>query len=184
MRSFVAINLPEGLAAQLSALQAELRVGRHVPEDNMHLTVAFLDDQPQALLGELHEALSEMLCVGFALELSGLDLFGGKRPRLLFLRAAPAPALLDLHQKVRKAARSVGIAMPRERFRPHVTLARFRRDLQEDQARQIGQFIANHGSLSLPAFPVTKFHLYASTLHPEGAEHEVLADYPLAENVA
>ncbi|WP_372887905.1 RNA 2',3'-cyclic phosphodiesterase, partial [Shimia sp.] len=131
MRAFLAIDLPEDLRAQVAALQAGLRAGRPVPEENLHLTLAFLDDQPQAMLVALHEALNALDCPGFDLELAGLDLFGGKRPRLLYLRVKPAPALLALHRSLKEAARRVGMDLPRTRFRPHVTLARFRHDMTE-----------------------------------------------------
>ncbi len=179
MRAFLAIDLPAGLRDRVSALQAELRVGRHVPEENLHLTLAFLDDQPEAVLGALHEALSEVTLPGFDLELVGLDLFGGKKPRLLYLKTKPAPALLDLHKWIKEVARGLGIDLPRERFRPHVTLARFRYDMIEEEAAKLGRFLASHGNVGLTSFSVPEFALYGSTLHPEGAVHEVLAKYSL-----
>lgn len=180
MRVFLAIDLPDDLRAQVSALQADLRVGRHVPEDNLHLTLAFLDDQPPAMLGALHEALSDLDCPGFDLGLAGLDLFGGKRPRLLYLRARPEPALLELHKKLREVARRLGIDLPRERFRPHVTLARFRQDMTEAAAADLGRFLAARGDAAFAGFPVTCYHLFGSSLHPDGARHERLAQYPLS----
>ncbi|SHJ32958.1 2'-5' RNA ligase [Shimia gijangensis] len=178
MRCFLAIDLPEEARQQVSELQAHLRAGRKVPEENLHLTLAFLDDQPDYILEDLNAGLSELQFDPFDLILSGLDMFGGKRPRVLFLRALATPALSDLHRRVKQALREVGIEMPRERFRPHVTLARFRRDLIDDDTARIGGFLAARGDAVLPPFEVTQISLFGSTLHPEGAVHEVLATYP------
>lgn len=183
MRAFLAIDLPEAVRASAVELQAHLRTGRKVPEENLHLTLAFLDDQSEAALEDLHQALGAVRCKAFSLELSGLDMFGGRHPRVLFLKAVKSRPLTELHQQVKLAAREVGIDLPRERFRPHVTLARFRRDLIEDQAIQIGSFMAIHGNAAVPVFDVAQYHLYASTLHPDGAKHELLADYTLKEEV-
>lgn len=183
MRAFVAIALPDQVRAMIADLQAGLRPGRKVPEENLHLTLAFLDDQPQAALQRVHEALSEIATDPFDLRLGGLEMFGGKRPRVLYLRAEASAPLVDLRKQVVYAARQAGIDLPRERFRPHVTLARFRRDIPEDQNAQIGQFLADYGTASLPAFDVRGITLFGSTLHPDGAMHDVLAEYPLGEMI-
>ena len=181
MRAFVAIDLPDTVRGEIAALQAGLRPGRKVPEENLHLTLAFLDDQPEAVLRALHERLAEVVVAPFELRLGGLEMFGGKRPRVLYLKADADPVLLDLHRQVRQCARDVGIDLPRERFRPHVTLARFRRDMLEEQMAQVGTFMAAQGTVALPPFDVAQFCLFASTLHPDGAVHEVLAEYPTGE---
>ena len=86
---------------------------------------------------------------------------------------------MELHRRVRQCAREVGIDLPRERFRPHVTLARFRRDMLEEQMAQVGAFMAAQGDCSLERFEVAQFCLFGSKLYPEGAVHEVLAEYSL-----
>ncbi|MBR9844371.1 MAG: hypothetical protein GYB25_14515 [Rhodobacteraceae bacterium] len=55
------------MRAAVAALQDELRVGRKPPEENLHLTLAFLDDQPEAVLSELHEALQAEALPEFSL---------------------------------------------------------------------------------------------------------------------
>ena len=179
MRAFVAIDLPEDTRHAIAALQGGLRVGRKVPEENLHLTLAFLDDQPEPVLRALHDALSTLGVAPFPLYFTGLDLFGGKRPRVLFLRVCASEPLLSLQQNVRRAARDAGIDLPRERFRPHVTLARFRRDMLEEQSMQVGAFLAQSADVTPNPFDVQSFSMFASSLHPDGAVHEVLARYQL-----
>lgn len=179
MRAFLALDLPEEMRAAVVALQDHLRVGRKPPEENLHLTLAFLDDQPEAVLAELHEALQAEALPEISLDLRGLELFGGARPRVLYLKGEGGAALGALHRLVRRVAQDVGIDLPRERFRPHVTLARFRRDMGEGDAAKLGQFMAAHGDVAVPGAQVARMGLYASTLTPEGAVHEMLAAYPL-----
>ncbi|MEQ9694664.1 RNA 2',3'-cyclic phosphodiesterase [Shimia sp. SDUM112013] len=179
MRAFVAIDLPADIRAALAAVQADLRVGRLVPEENLHLTLAFLEDQPEAVLRALHGRLYTLQPDPVILRLQGLELFGGKAPRVLYLRADGGEALRALRRKVRQAAGEVGIDLPRERFRPHVTLARFRRDMRPEQIAQLGRFLERQGDAALPPFGIQSFSLFASRLLPEGAVHEALAAYPV-----
>lgn len=183
MRAFLAIDLPEDVQAEIAALQTLLRPGRKVPEENLHLTLAFLDEQPSAVLQELHERLNAFEFAPFTLRVAGLEMFGGKHPRLLYLKADPTPELMALRRALRSIAREVGIDLPRERFRPHVTLARFRRDMLEEQIAQIGAFMAACGDWGMPPFEVNRYCLFGSTLHPDGAVHEVLAEYFTGEEI-
>ncbi|UWQ10062.1 hypothetical protein K3X41_08920 [Aliiroseovarius crassostreae] len=73
MRSFIACPLPETVCAALVELAGRVKVGRAVPEDNLHLTLAFLDEQPveqlEALHGELEAILSppiHLSCTGWS----------------------------------------------------------------------------------------------------------------------
>ena len=42
-------------------------------------------------------------------------------------------------------------------------------------------FLMKYQSYASPDWSVTSFHLYRSTLRPEGAIHALLASYPLAQ---
>jgi len=43
----------------------------------------------------------------------------------------------------------------------------------------LARFLARHADHQGPAWDVTCFRLYRSTLHPRGAVHEALSTYPL-----
>lgn len=175
MRAFVAIPVPDAVAVSLAVLQARLPCGRRVPRENLHLTLAFLDDQPEPALEELHGELEDLRAAGFDLTLAGLGVFGGDRPRALYADVVPNPALADLQRAITGAVRRAGMQSPRRRFHPHVTLARFR----AGDAAGLAEFIAEHGTTSLPGFRATDFCLYRSTLRPDGAVHDMLARYDL-----
>lgn len=178
MRSFAGLPLPDAALDTLERVQEGLTVGRHVAAENMHLTLAFLDDQPETVLQGLHQALSEISAPPLQLSFQGLDTFGGKRPRVLAAEVQKTPELAQLRDRVRSACRSAGIDLPRERFRPHVTLARFPRHLEAGQVEKIAQFLAGAAGFRLEC-EAERFTLFRSTLAPEGARYDVLAEYPL-----
>lgn len=183
MRSFLAIDMPGPIRSVLSDLQGGLRTGRPVPPENLHLTLRFLDDQPETALSDLHDRLQAVTRPGFELSLEGLGTFGGSPPRALFAGVAQSGPLLSLHAGVARALRQAGIILPRARFHPHVTLARFPR--QPDpaghgaQALALARFLSCAAGFRSAPFRVRSFGLYQSRLTPQGAIHDALAVYPL-----
>jgi len=138
--------------------------------------LAFLDDQPQAVLEDLHAALEEIAVLPWEMEFVGVEVKGGRKPALVWAQVAKEETLRKLHGQVRSAAHLAGITLSRERFRPHVTLARFGRSKPVDMAR-LATFLSAYGGFRAGPFPMDRFCLYASTLTPEGPIYEVLAEY-------
>lgn len=178
MRAFVGLILPDAALDALERVQGALSVGRQVPEENMHLTLAFLDDQPEATLHALHQALSDIPALPVPLMFQGLETYGGRHPRGLAAAAQKTPELSALRDKVRQACRLAEIDLPRERFRPHVTLARFPRHLEAGQEQKIARFLAGAAGFRLDCLTAS-MALFQSTLSPDGARYDVLAEYPL-----
>ncbi|MEM6578705.1 MAG: RNA 2',3'-cyclic phosphodiesterase [Pseudomonadota bacterium] len=174
----MAIRPSEAALQELLALQADLDQGRVVPEENLHVTLAFLDEQSEATLGVLHEVLADIRMNDVALTFSGVDARGGRSPALIWAGIDPTEPLVQLHSRVRGAAHQAGIALPRKRFRPHVTLARIGRGARVDRSR-LGAWLARHGTFAAGPFPVASFCLYRSQLAPGGSIYEILAEYPM-----
>ncbi|MFV0513329.1 MAG: RNA 2',3'-cyclic phosphodiesterase [Jhaorihella sp.] len=179
MRAFLALDLPRGTKDALTRLRAELPVGRPVPAENLHLTLAFLGEQPEAVLSDLHDELESVRALRFDLGISGLGCFGSRSPKILFAAVSPDPGLGDLRRKIVGAARRAGIALARERFRPHVTLARFGKGLPAFEAARLGGLMQAHAGLTVPPQTVAGYSLVRSILRPQGALHEELARYRL-----
>lgn len=178
MRAFVSLPVPEDLAERLETLAA-LRFGRAVPAENMHVTLAFLDDQPEASLQALHEVLEAQVLRAPQIAVTGLDVFGGDKPRSLIAAIAPDEVLTELRKKVRQAARSAGIALSHERFRPHITLRRFQR-LSPEERDGLERLLAAQGGFTWPAFRPAEVEMVQSTLTQGGAVYDTLVRYPLA----
>lgn len=175
MRCFLALPLLDHTRDALSVLQRELRVGRPVARDNLHLTLAFLDDQTDDMLEELHGELEALRLPSFELTLNGTGCFGGAAPRTIFAKASLTPGLGALHSAVLGCTRRVGLSLPRRRFQPHVTFAR----LKPYDAPGVAPFLQAHAGFRHEAGVRDSFALYESVLRPEGAEYHLLAQYPL-----
>lgn len=179
MRVFVAIDLPESVCEVLEDLQEHLPVGRLMEPETMHLTLAFLDDLPREVVVAVHDALEVLKVTSFAVQMRGLGTFGSKSPKVLWAGIEPNSALNRLRDKVRSAARLAGVDLPRERFRPHVTLARFGGRIEGVALERVRVFLERFGAAAMPEFQVEHFILFESHLRADGARHDILAEYPL-----
>ena len=176
MRLFVAIALPEPLRADLAMLANGLPGARWVSEDNFHLTLRFLGELDGGDAADVDEALAGLRMPAFDLELAGVDHFSeGRKVRSLWAGVRSNPALIRLHDKVEQAVIRTGLPPDKRKFRPHVTLARFK----SDPGTKLHDYLAHHALFKAPSFCVEKFCLFSSFLSGEGAIYQVEAEYPL-----
>lgn len=174
MRAFVAIDLDAGMLDALEAVQDGLP-GRIVRRGNLHLTLAFLGEVSEAVLREVHGGLAALQMGAPELRVTGLDVFGGKKPKLAFAAVAASAELEAVRRAVARVCRDAGVDLRRERFRPHVTLTRFGREIARREADVLA---ARLGVLSINGARAEGFSLYRSILRPDGPRYEALASYP------
>ena len=179
IRAFLAVPVPAEVRSTLEAAQAGLPAGRPVAPENFHVTLVFLGEHPEPVIEDLHYALDKIGVPEFELRLAGVDVFGGASPRTLYAAVAPAPGLSHLRRKVARAARETGIEVPSSRYTPHVTLARFPREMPPEDIAAVQGFVARRMRLDAGPFPVERFVLYRSRLGRNGPIYEELAEYPL-----
>jgi len=122
MRLFAAINLSEPMKAALVHAQRELFDhgvrGSFTREENLHLTLAFIGEVPDA--EPVLEALSAVTFSPFALRLEGFGCFGD----LWWVGMRQSAPLAALALRVRRALAENDVPFDRKRFSPHITLLR------------------------------------------------------------
>lgn len=173
MRLFVALTLPEAALEAIDLVQSRLPAGRMTPTENLHLTLAFLGEVSDPEAEAVHEALETLRSGPVTLRMSGSQVFGGRHGQAVALMADGGAALTTLHDRVRSRLNGAGVPGERRRFRPHVTLARL--SGRASPAPLLAALFAQH----LGPYACTGFGLIQSRLHPDGAIHARLAEYPL-----
>lgn len=174
-RLFVAVSLPEIVADALTQLQSGLNGARWLPEENFHLTLAFVGEVDRHGLNEIASALDAISAPRFDLRLTGCDFFGDRKPRAAWVGAAPNPPLSHLQSKVGVALSRAGFTLEKRKFVPHVTLG-YLAGVTQDAA---AAWCASHGLFSVGPFPVAEFHLYESRLGGDSAHYEIIESYAL-----
>ena len=161
MRLFFALWPDDSTRAWLSALQQGLK-GRRTKAANLHITLAFLGEQPDSLLPCLHKIVDKMVLPQMALTIDHIDYFKGQHVAWAGMRQIPE-SLFALQQALCNALTENGIAFDqRKAFKPHITLARN----AERPDTIIFEPIVWH---------VRQFSLVHSSAGPTGISYRVLA---------
>ncbi len=181
IRAFVGLKIPKEVSAALIAAQGHLPFGRFVPPENFHVTLAYLGEHPENLIEDVHGLLEIIDAPSFEVEVAGMAAFGSAPPRSVFGAVRPEPALSHLRKKVLRAVRDAGISLSHKKYVPHVTLARYDRDMAPDDIIRLEQAVANQTRLAAGPFQVTDFALFRSTLGKHAPTYDVLAEYPLGD---
>lgn len=175
LRLFVGIEFPPELKLQLSLLCSGIPKARWVDPGNLHLTLRFIGEISEDLAADVDDALIQLRARRFMLQLAGTGVFGGERPRSLWVGVERHPDLLGLRDKIEQALTRIGLPPETRKFAPHVTLAR----LQNPPLDQLAEFLAAHAGFRAEPLPVKSFSLIASYPTKAGSVYEDQADYPL-----
>jgi RNA 2',3'-cyclic 3'-phosphodiesterase len=181
MRLFIGLALSEEVRLTLGAVQSGLPGARWVTPQNIQLTLRFIGDIDPGRAEDIDTALRQILVPAFDLTLSGLGSFESKgRVRALWTEASKSEPLKRLHEKIESAIVRAGEEPERRKFKPHVTLARFKSGSSNER---IGMFIQNNNDIQAGPFTVDRFTLFRSYLGHGGSIYESLAEYELYERI-
>lgn len=161
LRLFYAL-WPDGATRKaLAQWQHGLR-GRLVPAHNLHITLAFLGNQPAELLPVLKGILNRLDGPSMALELDRLGHFSRSRVAWAGMTEVP-PELAQLHAALVRELAENGIRHDdRPQFVPHMTLARHVQRPPDAKAVEPVEWHADHVALVLSPMNGRPYELLAS----------------------
>jgi 2'-5' RNA ligase len=174
-RLFTGIEIPADVAMTLSAYRGGLPGARWIDPENYHITLRFIGDVGDMMARDVFSLLGEgRRREPMAVTISGLDIFGGDRPRVVFARAGNGE-LNDLQAEQERLMRRVGLPPERRKFTPHVTLAR----LRDASPIDVADYFSTRGRFPKLTFTARRFVLYSSRDSVGGGPYVVEAAYPL-----
>src|ERR1700761_7452425 len=175
MRLFVALSIPDSVAASLMLLQGGVPGARWQAREQLHLTLRFIGEVEGPDARALDDALAGIDAPAFELQLHGVGQFGNKQPHSLWAAARKNDLLDHLARKVDNAIRRVGQPQDAHKFTPHVTVAR----LRNAEPGKVIEWLTHNALYTSPEFPVGAFNLYSSRLTSDGSVYAVEQEYPL-----
>jgi len=168
VRLFVGLELPESMRDALWDVRAGVEGAHWQRDDQLHLTLAFIGDVPHKVMREIEGELSRVSFTPFALQLKGVGLFGKPgQPKLLWAGVENPEPLRHLHEKIVHALGRIDVEVERRKYKPHVTLARFRRGAYA----RIGDWLTENETLTTPPETIEHFTLFSSQLTHQGSDY-------------
>jgi 2'-5' RNA ligase len=169
LRLFCALRLPDSTLDRLEQWQAEqLREGRVVPREHLHVTLAFLGSRPASELSAVAGALEDAAGRAGEIVFSAVRYRETRSVGMVVLEdetaegTVVAEALFDGLERLGVYEREA------RRWLPHVTVLRFRsRPRLDPSVPDLGQFRPSDAAV------------YMSALRPTGAQYTVLESVPL-----
>jgi RNA 2',3'-cyclic 3'-phosphodiesterase len=179
VRLFFAIELPSEVRAALGRLHpANDRDYRWVDPAQLHVTLAFLGEQPETALPLLEQIGSAAASASRSakLRLDQPGSFGPRRsPRVLWLGLeGDLHHLTALHAALAARLHEAAFSVEDREFRPHITLARRRESAPSGAPPPWPPQNPPHA-----AFQVDHLTLFQSRLSPRGATYHPLGLFPL-----
>ena len=184
IRAFIAVEIDPQLVRQISALVADLKPRiagiRWVPQTNFHLTLKFLGDVEETKIEPIAQALELALrpFPRFTINAKDLGVFPDlKRPRVLWI-GLEGKKLLELASKVERALDPLGFMPETKRFKPHLTVGRWRQF--DGSSRKLVEELEKWQGHEFGLSTVAEVILFQSELRREGAIYHRLRVVTLA----
>lgn len=188
IRTFIAVEVSQAARARAQDLIERLRPGdvnvKWVESHNMHMTLKFLGDVPDAQTADVcravGEAAEQVSPFEFALRGAGAFPHPG-RPRTLWMGVdRGVDELTSLHRAIDKALAKLGFPREGRRFHPHLTLGRVRRG--GPPQRVLGRLIRENEEFEGSSANVDEVIVFASFLDKSGPTYQALGRARLGQN--
>ncbi len=180
-RAFISVDV--GSRIDWHALRKELsdvdRGVRPVRPEQFHLTLRFLGDTDEGMVGHL-----ERLMIGsvegigpFSITFEGVGAFPNTRkPRVVWVGLLGAEPLVDIARRLEKGVVELGWAPERRGFRPHATVARIKHVRRQGR---LSSLLERWKESYFGTMEVRTIELKRSELTPQGAIYTTVLTVPL-----
>ena len=176
LRTFIAVEVPDNVKETVKSLQQELRPFKcrvsWTKPHTVHLSLKFLGNTDIESVKLIGEALSESLrgIQPFELEIEKTGVFGGKRPRVMWIGLKDNKILTQVNARIESAVGKFGYPKEERKYHPHLTIGRVK------DPRGTLKMMEHFKSIRLPAqkFIAKEVVFFKSELNPIGAVHTPL----------
>lgn len=176
MRLFLAVNVPEGIRAEIENVQRDMKRARAdvkwVAVENLHLTLKFLGETGENTVAPIVENVARALS-GFGVfeaAFSGSGAFpSAENPRVVWVGLGEgAEKFIKLAEKTESSLIPLGFEKEQRGFTPHLTLGR----TKSSQGREeLAEKIRGNLKFVSGSFKIDHVDLMKSVLTPQGPEY-------------
>lgn len=186
IRCFLALDLPPTVREILSRVSSELQPlvpeAKWVRAGNIHLTIVFLGQVPESSIATI-AGVAKSVCDKYGalnIALKGLGVFSGVRnPHVLWIGIqGELERMSHFRNALQKRLKPFGIKEEKRKFRPHLTLCRFRKGTRGGQP--LAKILNAYKDLSSPFCEVERLFFIKSDLTTKGPIYTRLMEWSLS----
>ena len=184
MRSFIAIELPEEIRKKIfqefqKLKSLDLIRGKFVEEENLHLTMKFLDEQSDKKIKEIEKKLKEIKFESFECEVGYVGVFPLKEKgntRIIWVKLI-SDKFKELNKLIEDQLIEIGIPKEEKEFKSHVTAVR----VYVVKNKKVLPVKLREMKIETNKFEIKNFSLMKSELTPSGPIYEKIKDFELGK---
>ena len=184
MRTFVCIEISDAIRRKMSQVSGTLSLSgaevRWVEPQNIHLTLKFLGEVPEALIAEACKQIKSAVAGvrPFTFSVEGLGTFPpAGNPRVVWCGLKEESGALEkLQHELNAALRDYAQKEDRKKFSPHLTIGRVRGPENADRLRAA---IEKNRKTHFGVQEAGELLLMMSELSPQGPTYTPLGRWPL-----
>ncbi len=128
MRLFIAINFEEKLKDEVQDIIQDIKKhsqkGRFVKNEHMHLTLEFLGEIPSQKVGLIEEAMDQVSCRAFTLQLSKIGYFKRRGGNIYWIGLKKNQTLFKIQKELHNLLLKKGFKLESREYSPHLTIGR------------------------------------------------------------
>lgn len=175
MRFFIALEIPSENLLQFKAIQGSLSIlipqARLTKLDKIHLTLAFLGEQPDSLKEQLVDIIQNSIreIKPFEVTPAYIDGFPNiHHPLVLWVGVkGDIDKLLMIRERIKDDLESLHLPVDERRFVPHISIAKLNHNFQVD--RQLEEEMGKIMTEDIEPIQINSIKLFQSV--PEGGLH-------------
>lgn len=185
MRFFIALEIPKDNLAQFQAIQKNLRTlipqARLTALDKIHLTLAFIGEQPDQLKDQLIEIIKKTSRGIPAFEVTPAYIDGFPtihKPQVLWVGVkGDIDKVLLIRERIKDELASLHLPADERRFVPHITIAKFNNHFQIDRNLEVS--LEKMMAIYFDPIQITSIKLFESEPNEGLHKHNTLAEVKL-----
>lgn len=186
MRFFIALEIPEQNKSQFHAIQAKLRIlipqAKLTALDKIHLTLAFVGEQPDVLKNRLITLIQQAAqgIPPFEVTPAYLDGFPNiHHPQVLWVGVkGDIDKVLLIRERIKDGLESLHLPADERRFVPHITIAKFNNHFQIDRNLEVS--LEKMMAVYFDPIQITSIKLFESEPQNGLHKHNTLAEIKLS----
>jgi 2'-5' RNA ligase len=186
MRIFIGALLTEETREKIiKGLKPFKKIGtsiRWTACENIHLTLKFVGEISEALVGRMAEALlaAKIPVAPFPLKITGFGKFpAGDDLHIFWAGVDDNPHLRALFVGIENTLAPLGIARETRPFNPHITLGR---NKARYNFKALFELLAEKRDIFLAECQLTAFQLFSSQLTASGPRYTVIKEFPFDQS--